>query len=153
MWWEQGPLIQLRLQLYTKRSMNQVQKCFAELGGRGLPWRGLSIDYVMRPGAFDPAKASVVHKEVNESSMQKVWLRLEQGGGLMGWGFSPRGHWPRKRVWECVTLKTPFSHLSHSSQGSHFKFKQKSLKVSSQDPFLRKIWKFYPLQSQFLPKF
>ena len=42
--------------------------------------------------------------------------------------------------WGCAVLKTPFSRLSCSSQGSYFK--QTSLKVSSQDPLLRKIWKF-----------
>ena len=32
------------------------------------------------------------------------------------------GHWPRKGVWGCAALKTPFSPLScSSSQGSHFK--------------------------------
>ena len=31
------------------------------------------------------------------------------------------GHWPRKGVWGCAALKTPFSRLSCSSQGSHFK--------------------------------
>ena len=45
-------------------------------------------------------------------------------GGALG------EHWPRKRVWGCAALKTPFSRLSCRLQGSHFK--QKS---SSQDPF------------------
>ena len=40
------------------------------------------------------------------------------------------GHWPRKGVWGCAALKTPFSRLSCRSQGSHFK-----QRVSSQDPF------------------
>ena len=36
----------------------------------------------------------------------------------------PRGgHWPRKGVWGCAALKTPFSRLSCRSQGSHFKQK------------------------------
>ena len=39
---------------------------------------------------------------------------------------NPRGgHWPRKRVWGCAALKTPFSRLSCRSQGSHFKQKRK----------------------------
>ena len=33
------------------------------------------------------------------------------------------GHWPRIGVWGCAALKTPFSRLSCSSQGSHFKQK------------------------------
>ena len=33
------------------------------------------------------------------------------------------GHWPRKGVWGCAALKTPFSRLSCRSQGSHFKQK------------------------------
>ena len=33
------------------------------------------------------------------------------------------GHWPRKGVWGCAALKTPFSHLSCRLQGSHFKQK------------------------------
>ena len=40
---------------------------------------------------------------------------------------SPRpggGHWPRKGVWGCAALKTPFSRrVSCRSQGSHFKQK------------------------------
>ena len=41
----------------------------------------------------------------------KMWTRT--------WG----GHWPRKGVWGCAALKTPFSRLSCRSQGSHFKQK------------------------------
>ena len=37
--------------------------------------------------------------------------------------FTRGGHWPRKGVWGCAALKTPFSHLSCSSQGSYFKQK------------------------------
>ena len=40
----------------------------------------------------------------------------------------------------CGPEDPPFSCLSRSSQGYHFK--QNSLKVSSHDPLLRKIWKF-----------
>ena len=62
------------------------------------------------------------------------------------------GHWPRKGVWGCAALKTLFSCLSRSSQWSHFK--QKSLKVSSQDPLLRNKLKFYSLYSlNFCPNF
>ena len=72
---------------------------------------------------------------------------------------TPGGHWPWKGVWGCTAQKTPFSHLSCSSQGSHFK--QKSLKVSSQDPLLRKknekfslySLSFYQNFSSWAPKF
>ena len=58
------------------------------------------------------------------------------------------GHWPRKGVWGCADLKTPFSRLSCSSQGSHFKQKGQFTR-----PPFEKIWKFYPLQPQFSPEF
>ena len=45
-----------------------------------------------------------------------------------------RGNWPWKGIWGWAALKTPFSRLSCSSQGSHFK-----QRVSSQDPPLRKF--------------
>ena len=51
--------------------------------------------------------------------------------------FAPGGHWPRKRVWGCATLKTPFSRLSCRSQGSHFKPKSQFTR-----PPFEKIWKF-----------
>ena len=68
----------------------------------------------------------------------------------------PRGgHWPRKGVWGCAALKTPFSRLSCRSQGSHFK-----QRVSSQDPLLRKFGifslnslNFHPNVSSQAPKF
>ena len=44
------------------------------------------------------------------------------------------GHWPRKGEWGCAALTIPFSRLSCSLQGSHFK--QKSQLSSLQ------IWKF-----------
>ena len=47
------------------------------------------------------------------------------------------GHWPRKGVWGCATLKTPFSRLSCSSQGSHFKRKSQFTR-----PLLRKFGNF-----------
>ena len=49
----------------------------------------------------------------------------------------PRGHWPRKGVWGCAALKTPFSRLSCRSQGSHFKQKSQFTR-----PPFEKIWKF-----------
>ena len=67
-------------------------------------------------------------------------------------GIPLTSHWPRKEVWGCAALKTPFSCLSRSSQGSHFK--QKSLKVSSQDPLLRKkIGNFSLFSLNFCPNF
>ena len=48
-----------------------------------------------------------------------------------------RGHLPRKGVWGCVALKTPFSRLSCSSQGSHFKQKCQFTR-----PPFEKIWNF-----------
>ena len=47
------------------------------------------------------------------------------------------GHWPRKGVWGCAALKTPFSRLSCSSQGSHFKQKRQFTR-----PPFEKIGKF-----------
>ena len=49
-----------------------------------------------------------------------------------GWGY-----WPRKWVWGCAALKTPYSRLSWSSKGPI-----SSKRVSSQDPLLRKFWNF-----------
>ena len=50
----------------------------------------------------------------------------------------PRGrHWPRKGVWGCAALKTPFSRLSCRSQGSHFKQKSQFTR-----PLLRKFGNF-----------
>ena len=37
---------------------------------------------------------------------------------------APGEHWPRKRVWGCAALKTPFSRLSCRSQGSPFQAKE-----------------------------
>ena len=45
------------------------------------------------------------------------------------------GHWPRKGVWGCAALKTPFSRLSCRSQGSHFKQKSQFTRC----PLLRKF--------------
>ena len=60
---------------------------------------------------------------------------LRVGGG---------GHWPRKGVWGCAVLKTPFSRLSCSSQGSHFKQKC---------PLLRKFGNFILYSLNFRPNF
>ena len=54
----------------------------------------LSTDYVMRTGAFDPAKASIVHEEVNESGTWRVWVVVEHVGGsidfvMRGGAFDP----------------------------------------------------------------
>ena len=46
---------------------------------------------------------------------QKIFNCIKPRGG--------GGHWLRKGVWGCAALKTPFSHLSCRSQGSHFKQK------------------------------
>ena len=54
--------------------------------------------------------------------------RIDRGGG---------GHWPRNGVWGCATLKTPFSCLSCSLQGSHFKQKSQFTR-----PLLRKFGNF-----------
>ena len=62
--------------------------------------------------------------------------------------YSGGGHWPRKGVWGCAALKTPFLCLSCRSQGSHFK--QKS---SSQDPLLRKFGNFSRYSLNFHPSF
>ena len=69
-----------------------------------------------------------------------MWLIFDQKGIASGGG----GHWPRKGVWGCAALKTPFSHLSCRSQGSYFKQKSQFTR-----PPFEKIWKFYPQQPQF----
>ena len=66
----------------------------------------------------------------------------ESGGGGGG------GHWPRKWVWGCAALKTPFSRLSCSSQGSRFKHKCQFTR-----PPFEKIWKFLPYSLNFCPNF
>ena len=63
--------------------------------------------------------------------------------------FVPRGgHWPRKRVWGCAALKTPFSRLSCRSQGSHFKQKSQFTR-----PLLRKSGNFSLNSLNFHPNF
>ena len=61
------------------------------------------------------------------------------------------GHWPRKGVWGCAVLKTPFSRLSRSSQGSHYK--QKSLKSVYNFFFWEKFGNFSPYNLNFCPNF
>ena len=77
------------------------------------------------------------------------WLILVEGNKLAQLGFSSLlgkslrvvapggGNWPRKGVWGCAALKTPFSRLSCLSQGSHFKQKSQFTR-----PPFEKIWKF-----------
>ena len=60
----------------------------------------------------------------------------------------PGGHWPRKGVWECAALKTPFSRLSCRSQGSHFKQKSQFTR-----PLLRTFRNFSLNSLNFHPKF
>ena len=76
-------------------------------------------------------------------SSQLVIVKLLQPGG--------GGHWPRKGVWWCAALKTPFSRLSCRSQGSHFIISSK--RVSSQDPLLRKFGNFSLNSLNFHPNF
>ena len=73
-----------------------------------------------------------------------VWSQIlclipSGGTGLGGawWEDLVGGHWPRKGVWGCAALKTPFSRLSCRSQGSHFKQKSQYTR-----PPFEKIWKF-----------
>ena len=64
------------------------------------------------------------------------------------WWSRGGGHWPRKGVWGCAALKTPFSRLSCRSQGSHFKQKSQFTR-----PPFEKIWKFYLYCLNFHPNF
>ena len=48
---------------------------------------------------------------------------LTRNNGIQPPSNTRGGHWPRKGVWGCAALKTPFSRLSCRSQGSHFKQK------------------------------
>ena len=47
------------------------------------------------------------------------------------------GHWPRKEVWGCAALKTPFQASPAARKGPI-----SSKRISSQDPILRKFWNF-----------
>ena len=61
----------------------------------------------------------------------------------------PRGgHWPRKGVWGCAALKTPF-HASPAARKGPISRKR----VSSQDPLLRKFWNFCLNSLNFHPNF
>ena len=61
---------------------------------------------------------------------RQMGLRTQEGvkqeTGYLWAFYTPGGgrHWPRKGVWGCAALKTPFSRLSCRSQGSHFKQKK-----------------------------
>ena len=86
-----------------------------------------------------------------ENSLQS-YVNFTLGGNKFSWTFKVLkptsfrglctldpggGHWPRKGVWGCAALKTPFSRLSCRSQGSHFKQKSQFAR-----PPFEKIWKF-----------
>ena len=58
------------------------------------------------------------------------------------------GHWPRKGVWGCAALKTPFSASPAARKGPI-----SSKRVSSQDPLLRKFWNFSLYNLNFHPNF
>ncbi|CAG2188869.1 NLE1 [Mytilus edulis] len=63
---EQKHLTQLKLQLYIKRS--QIQVSVKVIGhGHWVNIFAFSTDYVIRTGAFDPAKATVIHQEVTDT--------------------------------------------------------------------------------------
>ena len=61
-------------------------------------------------------------------TVHNIEQEINRGGG---------GHWPRKGVWGCVALKTPF----HASPVV-LKGPISSKRVSSQDPLLRKFGNF-----------
>ena len=72
---------------------------------------------------------TIHHPSVKNNPYHTFFLNkyvIHPGGG---------GHWPRKGVWGCAALKTPFSHLSCHSQGSHFKQKSQFTR-----PPFEKIW-------------
>ena len=64
-------------------------------------------------------------------------IKILEKSGVQTYREGSGGHWPRKGVWGCAALNIPFSRLSCSSQGSHFK-----QNVSSQDSLLRKFGNF-----------
>ena len=79
-----------------------------------------------------------------QRSLERGWDSRLVLLGMCCWEFEigptqiPRGgHWPRKGVWGCAALKTPFSRLFCRSQGSHFKQKSPFTR-----PPLEKIQKF-----------
>ena len=61
----------------------------------------------------------------------------------------PGGHWPRKGVWGCAALKTPFSRRSPAARKGPISSKR----VSSQDPLLRKFGNFSLNSLNFHPNF
>ena len=76
------------------------------------------------------------------------WYRVSLTAGLYISNYPRGGHWPRKGVWGCAALKTPFSRLSCRSQGSHFKQKSQFTR-----PPFQKIWKFSLYSLNFHPNF
>ena len=70
--------------------------------------------------------------------MDRICLQSRGGGG----------HWPRKGVWGCAALKTPF----HASPAAR-KGPISSKRVSSQDPLLRKFGNFSLNSLNFHPSF
>ena len=58
------------------------------------------------------------------------------------------GHWPRKGIWGCAALKTPF----HASPAAR-KGPISSKRVSSQDPLFRKFGNFSLYSLNFHPNF
>ena len=60
----------------------------------------------------------------------------------------PGGHWPRKGVWGCAALKTPFQASPAACKGPI-----SSKRVSSHDPLLRKFWNFSLNSLNFHPNF
>ena len=82
-------------------------------------------------------------------------LKIPKFGGLWTenfqmWGLwvPGGGHWPRKGIWGCAALKTPFSRLSCHSQGSHLKQKSQFTR-----PLLRKFGNFSLNSLNFHPYF
>ena len=64
--------------------------------------------------------ASSSHRALGQGVREKRCYNCN-GKGHIARVCTPGGHWPRKGLWGCAALKTPFSRLSCRSQGSHFK--------------------------------
>ena len=101
--------------------------------------------------------ASLINGIVHMNEYIVIWLQIwvDQvsiiqciGKSGQGIGHSPGGHWPRKGVWGCAALKTPFSRLSSARKGPI-----SSKRVSSQDPLLRKFGNFSLISLNFHPNF
>ena len=76
------------------------------------------------------------------------FLRISIDVAMLWTDILPGGHWPRKGVWGCAALKTPFSRLSCRLQGSHFKQKSQFTR-----PLLRKFANFSLYSLNFHPNF